>query len=1218
MILITCPGRFGLVLLTLAVLSSEIISAVPLLAQTSSTGTVVGNVKDASGAIVANAVVQLNSAARGLHLQTTTKSEGTYRFVQIEPGAYDVVVTAPGFNEVLEHVTANVAQSTLVDITLAVGQTSTKVEVSADSAQVSLQTTNTSIGDVIQHEEVASLPTVQRQITQLAYLQPGTTPMIGGAEGSSGGGTIAGGRTDQNSMTLDGIDITDKSEGGYLVPGLIASFPLPVDAIQEFRGVVSNPGEDQNRSGGGAFALTIRRGANPFHGLIYDYYQNAALNANTWTGNYTRNPKPPLISNRFGATLSGPLLHDKTFFFVAYEGYRFPQSTAASKVGISQSFRSGGLKFTDGSGVLRTYNLNRANGPISSQCGSAGNSTCDSRGLGLDPLIQNYFAFYPTANSPTLGDTNNTQGIAGNVRIPVNSDFAVGRIDHNLSDRWHLFAFYLWEQIKQSTTDQLDFNPAVTNGSSLVSTSQLPVKPTVIVSGATGQLSQSLVYDFRFGFNRQGFNFERQTPQTLLPAAGYALQLGAGTSTSLFDQPGNSTVSTLPREAALTEEWQFSNSINWVKGAHLFNGGVDFQHVNMYHYRLTQGGSIAVPVAQITSSFTPVPASSRPPTCSVTVTTFCIRPSDLNAYNQLYATLIGQWDYTTFFNSRDPQGNVVDSLSHPPSYDQTTEHFEFLGGDVWQLKPSLTANYGVNLTYDTPHRDVDGKDYLLVDSNNKLIDPYALLAQRQAAANQGATYTPSIAYVHPAQLSGRATYPAPITFNPRVGLAWNPSFSGQGMNRIFGDRKTVLRGGYALIHDQILGIQTELYGIIGNQLIATTNIITSPTCAAAGTPGSGCVAGAPFRIGTDGQAFTGNPVAFSIPYFPRAANAVTGAAFGVGNGYGLDPNFHPGRYHSFNLTVQRQLPREALVEVGWIGRYGRDLANSANVNAPPITIADMSKKSNQSFAQAYDAVAGQLRSGVTPASVTGQPWFENEFGAGSTNAFASAQSANIAQNNVSAVFTAWIDPQLQLRGLPTVLNRQFQTLTFQTSNGLLNYNAGFISFRKRSQNFSAVINYTFAKCLDTNGRQSDSLNGRLENPYNVRYAYGSCQGETKNVVQSYGRYVLPTPWKSGLSGELTGGWSASYIFTANTGQPIEVIQGNTTGATSSNTAGPSAVLVGAAPKVSRHRNVPNVNGTTSAYNLFANPTDALSHFRYVRLATDTFRSNRGSIFGLGG
>ena len=245
-------------------------------AQTASTGTMVGTVHDSSGAIVPSAQVEITNSSVGFHRQIEASTEGAYKFVQLPPGTYEVKVTASGFQAAVLSVTVNVAESALADVTLSVGSAVQTVQVSSSNSEVSLQTTNSSVGEVMDHEQIANLPTVQRQITQLVYLQPGTTPLIGGAEGTVGGGSVSGGRVDQNSMTLDGINVTDESEGGYLVNGLIASFPIPVDAVQEFRGTVSNPTEDQNRSGGGQFALTVRRGSNDWHGLAYDYYQNAA------------------------------------------------------------------------------------------------------------------------------------------------------------------------------------------------------------------------------------------------------------------------------------------------------------------------------------------------------------------------------------------------------------------------------------------------------------------------------------------------------------------------------------------------------------------------------------------------------------------------------------------------------------------------------------------------------------------------------------------------------------------------------------------------------------------------------------------------------------------------------------------------------------------------------------------------------------------------------
>jgi hypothetical protein len=272
------------------------------------------------------------------------------------------------------------------------------------------------------------------------------------------------------------------------------------------------------------------------------------------------------------------------------------------------------------------------------------------------------------------------------------------------------------------------------------------------------------------------------------------------------------SINTLPKEAATVKEWQWNNSINWVKSSHLVSTGLNYIHTNQYHYRLTQGGSVAFPVAQITSgSYTQIPATQRPPTCSTTLTTGCLPASILSEWNELYAALIGQWDYTSFFNSRSPTGTVLNSVTSPPSYDQTGEHFEYTASDTWQMKPSVTVNYGINVTIETPYRDINGKDYLLVDNNLNLIKPATLLKEKLAAANQGEVYNTTFNWVHPAQLSGRPIYPTVFNVGPRAGIAWNPSPKNRALAALLGERKTVLRGGFSLMHDQILGIQTELY-----------------------------------------------------------------------------------------------------------------------------------------------------------------------------------------------------------------------------------------------------------------------------------------------------------------------------------------------------------------------------------------------------------------------
>jgi hypothetical protein len=1195
----------------------------PLCAQSTDAGSVTGSVRDQTEAVVTGAIVELANAGTGIHLSTTSDAAGIYRFAQVQPGDYQVKVTAPGFQPTVLNLKVSVAQSALGNVTLNLGQSTQVVEVQSAAATAELQTTNSAVGDVLQHEEIDALPTSQREITEIVYLQPATTPISGGAEGSVGGGSVAGGRVDQNVLTLDGINITDQAEGGYLVNGTIASFGMPEDAIQEFRGVVSNPSESQARSGGGQFAMTTRRGGNVWHATAYDYYKNRDLNANTWINNRLQQARPPLISNRYGGSFSGPIFKDKTFFFVDYEGYNFPQSQNALALVPSQALKNGVLQFRNSAGNIVSYNLNPANGPLSAICGPNGNLPCDPRGLGFNPIIQQYMnQFYPAANDPSSGDGLNTQGLRASVSTPIKTQFGLFRLDHNLNSKWRLFGEVMDSQIHIATADQIDFNPAVAGSALLKSVSGTPQYPLLAVVGATGSLTPSFVYDFRFGYNEQGFKFAREFPQTLVPSLGESIQL-AGT---VLGQPGVSLRSGVGPEESQDKSWQWNNQFSWVKNGHVFGGGVIYQHINDYHYRTTSGGAQAIAVAQITGNINVVlPATVRPPTCVGVSNTACLPSASQTQWNALYGTLLGIWDDTQAYNARSLTGQVLPATARL-QYDQTAEHFEFIGSDVWQITPSLVLSYGFNMTYETPYHDQLGNDYLITNaSSGKLIDPTQIIQQKQQAALAGQVYNVPMAYIHTSQ-GGRGIYNSVFNIGPRAGLAWNPSYKSGLLGKVLGDRKTVLRGGYALVHDQILAITTELYGVIGNRLLATTSTIQAPTCDFNGTPGPGCVAGSsPYRIGVDGPLVLPSPTAFSIPYQPPARNVVTGpTAFGSASTQGIDPNFHPGSIHSFNATIQRQLPGNFLLEFGWIGRYGRDLLTGENINAPPIVgLKDLTGASTQTLAQAFDGVANQLRAGVAPSALTAQPWFENAFGKGGTAAVATAGSSYLTSVDANSFVQLVIDPMLQKAGHATIENQQFGTLTYMVAKGWMNYNAGFASLRKRtSRGLTMIFNYTWAHCLDSGLAQADSLGGALDSPYNPSYNYGPCITDIRQSAQFFGRYDLPSPRNaSHLVKNVLGGWATSYVFTASTGIPIKV-----TGATSGFGATTDSVApLAPVPSMSLHENVVGANGIGTAgnastggsgLNLFANPAEVFADLRPVQLSTDT-STFRGLFNGLG-
>ena len=380
-------------------LALGICSSVPLAAQTATTGVVLGKVTDPSGALVAGAEVVLTDTTTNLTRTQRTNDAGLFTFSAVLPGPYTMKVTAAGFRTAeFKAIIVEVNRSFTADITLEVGDLSSTVEVSA-VAGTELQMMDAQLGNVLGEKMLRSLPTVGRSTLELISLQPATTP---GTFGS--GGTVSGARSDQNTLLLDGIDVSDNLTGGQ--GATFTQAPVGVDAVSELRVTVANPGAAFGRSAGGQITLSSPRGSNTFRGVGYGYYQNDDLNANTWANNRIDAPKAELEDKRGGFSLGGPIFRNKTFFFSNYEARRFPRSLPFTRTVPSASMRSGVLTFLDASGQRVAYPL-----ATSTRCGAGGTTPCDPRGLGLSPTVRQMFALMPAGNE--AGDGLNTDVYRG-------------------------------------------------------------------------------------------------------------------------------------------------------------------------------------------------------------------------------------------------------------------------------------------------------------------------------------------------------------------------------------------------------------------------------------------------------------------------------------------------------------------------------------------------------------------------------------------------------------------------------------------------------------------------------------------------------------------------------------------------------------------------------------------------------------------------------------
>jgi outer membrane receptor protein involved in Fe transport len=292
-------------------------------------GTILGSVTDPSGNVIAGATVKAHNTATGLERTVTTTADGSYTIPELPIGTYTVTINQSGFQtSVTDGVVVDVATERRVDIKLQVGQVSQIVEVSGEELPMVETTTNT-LGGVLTAETVQNMPVNGRDYTKLIYLNPGVAgspDQISDSPGSFGEFSMNGARGRSNNYLLDGTDMNDgyrndpaiNQAGVFGTPATI----LPIDAVAEVN-VLSNFEPEYGRNAGAVINIVTKSGANSIHGTAAEYFRNDALDARNYF-NISSQPKAKFHNNQFGASVGGPIIKNKTFFYVDYEGQQEP------------------------------------------------------------------------------------------------------------------------------------------------------------------------------------------------------------------------------------------------------------------------------------------------------------------------------------------------------------------------------------------------------------------------------------------------------------------------------------------------------------------------------------------------------------------------------------------------------------------------------------------------------------------------------------------------------------------------------------------------------------------------------------------------------------------------------------------------------------------------------------------------------------------------------
>ena len=576
---------FRVVFLSSFVLCALVFSSPAAYAQATNTGTIVGQVKDPSGAAIAGATVTITDLATRISRGTTTNTEGRYILVDVTPSVYDVTITQQGFRAAkLSKQTVQVGTQLTLNATLQVGVTTEIIEITAANAD--LQTLNATVGSTVSGLAIDALPSISRDVATFAILQPGVSP----------NGSTAGAVYDQNTFQLDGGQNSNDMDGSMNIytpsfagdpsgvnsgGGPTGVMPTPIDSIEEFKANTTGQTADFNSSAGSQISMVTRRGTDTWHGTAYEYYLDNNFDANTWQNNHLGVPLADYHYSRFGAAGGGPLipkkiLGGKTYFFANYEGWRFPNvASGFERIVPGPGMDLGLLSFN---GVV--YNLNpyavtypagapSLSCPTSDHGACTGNpaftpgavyqpgannvagtatiancngfaaafvSPCDPRGLGISPVVHSVFSAMPQSNfvdcSGALSrcDNVNVLGYNANVAIPENSDFAVARLDHDFGPKWHFFSSFRYYHLTLASDVQTDFSST----GQLTALGSRPQVPWFFVTGLTTNITNNLTNDFHYSYLRNFWSWLSAGD----PAQGSAQAPGGATSCPNVTQNG--------------------------------------------------------------------------------------------------------------------------------------------------------------------------------------------------------------------------------------------------------------------------------------------------------------------------------------------------------------------------------------------------------------------------------------------------------------------------------------------------------------------------------------------------------------------------------------------------------------------------------------------------------------------------------------------------------
>jgi len=1210
-------------------------------AMAQSTSLLNGRVSDPSGAAVPGATINLTAVDIGFHRSTTSNGEGLYQFLDVPPGNYKLEATAKGFSPYsVTSLRLVVNTPSTINIVFQITGVSTSVTVEETGAAM-INRTDASLGNNIGQEQIEELPIPDRNVVALLSLQPGVAYLGQKLENSATdtrSGAVNGMRSDQSNVTLDDIGVNDQNNG-YAFTSILT---VPPDSVQEFRVTTADANADEGYSSGAQVGLVTKSGTNAFHGSAYEYNRNTIFSANdpflkTAQGlSGDSNTAPKLLRNVFGATVGGPVKHDKLFFFLNYEGRRDAEGASVLRIVPSEGFRNGSLSYDIAQTISPSVppppgvcpNPSTVGGVPVCTLSSAQLDPMDPAGIGADQAVLTLLKQYPLPNDPTAGDTLNTQGYRFSSNADSSFNTYIARIDYHIDS--HGAETLFWRgQTQNNKQPQAQQFPGQSAASTLLDDS----KGSTV--GLTSIISSTLINDFHWGFIRQGGQSAGASlqPEVLLNGID---SLTPFTRSLIYIVPVN----------------QFSDSLNWTHGNHTFQFGADVFRIRNNQTSYQDAFSDAqTNVVYLNTSGLAEPGNPSPlnpannPTSSGAVPYPTVDKNFAPNYDDAAAIYYGILAEGDGIYNFDHAGNPL-AQGTPIARRWAINDYEFFGQDSWRITPRLTVTYGLRWVLEQPPYETGGLQVApCVQASGggcTNLNPADWYNTSGKLATEGmpANDAGEISFI----LGGPVNHAPGLwnwdrhDFSPRIAVAWAPDTGEGWLSKILGQKdKFSIRGGYNIVYDHFgipivnsfdqhgsFGLSTDIGNPAGVASVQAAPRFTCDTCLPPPCPvlaGPSCLFG-PAPTG-------GFPVTPSNSEF--AIN------------WGLDQSVKTPYAHVFNLSLSRQITTGSSLQVSYVGTIARRLPMQMDLGAPTNYV---DPASGTTYFQAAKMLSVESENMTPTSQVQPIPFWENTFPAWSTvtanqlnglglncSPGSSSVSSSAPLSATQAIYDLWTcDPHnetfslffLDLPNSVTGLNTpnskfgpytfyhdQFSSLYAWRNIGTSDYHALQVTYNIHfGSNLQAQFNYTFSKSLDEasaaervgpyegTGGTGNDLNGGgiVINSWDPLQLRGPSDFNAKHNINANWVYRLPfgkgQRWAgnaSNMLNELVGGWRVSGLFRWSSGFPITIDNGPQW-ATNWNIEGDAMPVGPGLPAKASHQDAAN------AY-IFAKPADALADFR---------------------